>query len=246
VGLAALLSGSREYSAFDVVEYAQSDRNLTVFDELVELFRSRAGTPDRDGFPDIGPLVDLRGFPSHILTDERLAASLAPSRVAAIRAALLNPGTTASDGISLRYIVPWQDAHNLRPGSIDFLFSHAVLEHIDDLPSAYASMYEWLKPGGMMSHQIDFRSHGLTTSWNGHWAYSNFVWAIIRGKRPFLLNRQPYSVHRAFMRRTGFRIVGEYLGVDETGLRRGQLAPRWRTMSDADLTCSGVLVQAVR
>jgi SAM-dependent methyltransferase len=42
----------------------------------------------------------------------------------------------------------------------DYLFSYAVLEHVEDLPGFYAACRRTLKPGGRMFHCIDFSGHG--------------------------------------------------------------------------------------
>jgi hypothetical protein len=74
-------------------------------------------------------------------------------------------------------------------------YSQAVLEHVDELASTYQELYRWLKPGGFMSHEIDFRCHRTARKWNGHWAYSDSAWKLIRGVWPYLLSRQPHSTH---------------------------------------------------
>src|SRR5436305_1646470 len=50
-GLAALLSGANHYYALDVVYYANTPRNLMIFDQLVNLFQRRTGRPSK-GWPD--------------------------------------------------------------------------------------------------------------------------------------------------------------------------------------------------
>jgi hypothetical protein len=52
---------------------------------------------------------------------------------------------------------------------VDLIVSQAVLEHVDDLENTYDAFAQWLRPGGRMSHEIDFHSRGLTMPWNGHW-----------------------------------------------------------------------------
>lgn len=49
----------------------------------------------------------------------------------------------------------------LPAGSIDFLYSQAVLEHIyrDEFPALAAEMRRVLKPSGVASHTIDFQDH---------------------------------------------------------------------------------------
>ena len=53
-------------------------------------------------------------------------------------------------------------------------------------------MAGWLRPGGVMSHQIDFSCPG-GVPWNHHWAYGPFAWKLIRGNRPYYVNRVPLS-----------------------------------------------------
>ena len=46
VGLAALLSGSDQYTALDVHKYSDIKSNLKIFDELIELFKKREPIPN--------------------------------------------------------------------------------------------------------------------------------------------------------------------------------------------------------
>lgn len=236
IGLAALICGAERYLGFDVVEYASDARNLAVFDELVALFEARADIPDAEEFPEVKPYLDDYGFPGHILTGEWLAAALDPARLAHIRAAVAEMGRPDSP---VRYAVPWHDASRIERASIDMIFSQAVLEHVDDLDGAYAAMGDWLRPGGVMSHQIDFRCHGTADSWNGHWACSDLHWRLIRGGRPYLINRQPHSAHLDLLKRHGFELVHEQPRELPSTLSRRDLAVRFRQLSDSDLTTSG-------
>ena len=56
-GLAALLSGANHYYALDTVQYANTPRNLMIFDQLVSLFQRRAGRPSK-GWPDYDQHLD--------------------------------------------------------------------------------------------------------------------------------------------------------------------------------------------
>ena len=243
IGLSALLSGVDHYIALDVVQHFDARSNLAIFDELVERFRARAPRWRR-GWPDIDPFLDERGFPSHILTEERLEAALAPARVAAIRRALegrAEPG----DRVSLRAVVPWDEQRVLEEESVDLILSHSVLEHVVDLESTYRAIRAWLRPGGWMSHQIDFKSHGLSGHWNGYRGYPEALWRLVLGNRPFLLNRQPWSVHQRLLGENGFELVCILRQhIRDRGIAREKLAARWRDLSDDDLTCAGAFVQA--
>lgn len=244
VGLAAILCGASRYYALDVEEYANTAANLAVLDELVEMFRTRAPRPSA-GWPDFDSHLDERLFPSHILTDERLCASLAQSRIDGIRDAIANPAHSR-DGISVKYIVPWTDASVLARGSVDVLLSHSVLEHVVDLEGTYRALALWLKPGGLMSHQIDFDSHGISTAWNGYRAYSESFWHVLLGKRLYMINREPLSSHVRLLRANGLEVTCLMQAMRTDGIARSRLAPRWRNLSDDDLNCSGAFVQARR
>jgi len=241
IGLAALISGCGKYLALDVVEHAETERNLRVFDELVNLFKSRAAIPGDDEFPCLKPNLSAYEFPSSLLDEDRLGEALEDSRLGRIRASILD---TRSPNSSIEYKVPWQAASVIEKASVDMIFSQAVLEHVDDLPSAYGAMRLWLKTTGHMSHQIDFKSHGITDQWNGHWACSNFAWKLLRGRRPFLLNREPHSAHVALLKKEGFRIEHEQRAPLKSNLMRTALAPRFALITDDDLHTSGSFIVA--
>jgi len=245
IGLTALLTGASEYVGLDVVDYPVQSRNFGFLDEIAALLRARTPIPDATEFPDVKPYLDSYDFPRDILTDARLDASLKPARVDAIREALTRMNQPGGE-ISIRYHAPWLDPSVLRRESIDMVYSQAVLEHVDDLEPTYAALAAWLKPGGSASHQIGFYSHRLTAAWNGHWAISDLVWKIMRGKRPFLLNREPASTHVQLLAGSGLRIVNERRVTIPSDITRAELAPRFRSMSDADLTTKSVFLQAVK
>ena len=68
IGLSAMLSGVDNYYALDVVEYSNTEFNLKIFDELVELFKGRAAGPG-NGWPDYSQHLNKHRFPNHILTE---------------------------------------------------------------------------------------------------------------------------------------------------------------------------------
>jgi len=246
IGLASMISGVNKYYAFDVVEYASNKENIKIFDELVDLFRKREKIPDETEFPQVKPYLESCEFPNHILTDERLDEALKEDRIESIRNALLNLGGGSSNDIQILYCVPWFDSSVVKEESIDMIYSQAVLEHVDDLPHTYEVLHRWLKPGGFMSHEIDFKCHGTAREWNGHLAYSDFEWRLIRGKRQFLLNRQPCSTYIHLLQKFGFKVLCEIKTKEASGIQRKRLASRFKKISDEDLTTSSVFIQAVK
>lgn len=240
IGLAALLSGCEQYYAFDVREFAHNERNEQVFDTLCQLFAQRSAIPDSNEYPEARPLLDDYKFPHRILSDERLSLALDPQRLASIRASIKDRG----EGSRVHYVTRSYDSQALKAESVDMVFSQAVLEHVDDLAGTYRSIHRWLKRGGYMSHQIDFRCHGTAAIWNGQWTYSDLTWRIIRGRRPYLINRAPCSKHLDLIREAGFEIVTTIPESRESGVARQSLASPFRDLSDEDLATSGLFVQA--
>lgn len=243
VGLCALLSGSSSYVGLDVLAHSNPERNQLILNELVPLFRDRAPNPDK-GWPHFSNYLDERSFPSHILTEEALQLALKPERIGAIRRAVTEP--SPDDPIKAEYKAPWFDPRVIEEGSADLIISHSVLEHVVDLPATYKALYRWAKPGGWMSHQIDFKSHGLTRRWNGFRTCSEGLWHVTHGKRPFMINRHPASVHLRLMQDAGFNIVTHQKFLRTDGIRREELAPRWADISEEDLNCSGLYVIATK
>ena len=241
IGLSAVLSGVNDYIALDVVEYASVERNLAILDELIQLFSNRH-PGSATGWPKYHQFLDKRLFPSHILSDDYLEECLRKQRVSAIRDAIAG----SPSKISIRYIVPWEDLHLTPQGSIDLVISHSVLEHVNDLDGFYAACAHWLRKGGVMTHQIDFGSHNLTSEWNGYRAIPESIWRLVVGRRPYLINRVPYSKHSRLIAENGFRLVSEMKTFRQDGIGRSQLSARWRNLADEDLDCSEAFVQAVK
>jgi SAM-dependent methyltransferase len=244
IGLAALLSGADRYVALDAKAHAAARSNVAVFDDLVRLFRERAPVPSDQEFPGLQPKLDRYDFPHHILSEEVLGGALSPRRVALIRAAL-EAGSRPHDGIRVDYFAPWSECDKLAPGSVDLVISQAVLEHVDDVAGTCRALHRLLKPGGFMSHNIDFRSHGLTRDWHGHWTLTDATWALVRGSRPYLINRLPHSAHLEAMVAAGFRIAAD-LRREAAAARRQDLARRFQRLSDRDLMTSGALILAIK
>ena len=154
--------------------------------------------------------------------------------------------THVQSGPTCTQLLAWFGADVMGSGSVDVVYSQAVMEHVDDLASAYRAMADWLSDGGYISHQIDFKCHGTAVEWNGHWAHGDFVWRLIRGRSPYLLNRAPCSTHVGLCAESGFTVVQEQRVSSTSTYAADDLAPRFRGMDEADLTTSGVFIQAVK
>ena len=244
VGIAALLSGVNQYYALDVVKYSDPDFNFKILEELIQLFQNRTGRPTK-GWPNYDHYLDIRLFPSHILSDEILKKSLNEKRIGEIKKVISNPNYR-SDEIRIEYSVPWQERKRIKKNEIDLIISHAVLEHIIDLDETYFALYQWLKPNGWMSHQLHFDSHNQSEKWNGHWGCPEYLWNLVVGKREWTINRQPYSTHQELLYKNSFKIKCEKKRYRDDGLLRSQLAKKWKNLSDDDLTCCDAFFQTVK
>ena len=193
IGIAALISGVKKYYAFDVIKTSSILSSLDLFDGIADLFINKS---------TLGNKVN---FPYNLFTDQYLEWALAEERLSSLKREIYNSINNTEKGC-ISYFAPW-DKDIIPPNSVDFIISQAVLEHIDELEEAYSAMSYWMKPNGLMSHFVDFQSHGTSIKWNGHWLYSDRLWKVIRGRAVFLINRKPYSYHIYLLKKYGFEII---------------------------------------
>ena len=246
VGLAALLSGANKYCSLDVIQYGDAKRNARILEELVDLFGRHEKIPDEAEWPLLKPCLESYEFPAYVLTHERLQNGLRRERIESIRSALSHPGKGTQNEPHISHFAPWYDSSIIQDASVDMIVAHTVLQHVDDLDRTYDAIYRWLKPGGFVSLEIDFKCQGVAKEWNGHWAYSDSAWRLIRGRRPYLINREPHSTHIDILQRLGFQVVCDAKTTDTSGIRRDRLAPRFRNMCEDDLTTADAFIQAVK
>jgi hypothetical protein len=155
VGLSAMLSGTQRYYALDVKAYANVERNLAIFDEMLEYFKNKTDIPHDEEFPNVYPKLHSYNFPSDILTDKMLARSLRPERLNVIKNLIKNNGE--NNGLEISYQAPWQNEKIIKANSVDMIIAQAVMEHVDDVESTYQTLFKWLKNGGAFSQDIDFK-----------------------------------------------------------------------------------------
>ena len=201
VGIMALLLGSNKYIACDVVEFSNVKTNLIILEELLILLKNRESIPDDKEFPRVIPKLDDYSFPVDIYSDEYLNLSLSDERVKNIRASL------STQDMMIEYNHAWFFDLEVYKRNVDMVISQAVLEHVDDLESVYAAQKNWLNSNGFISHSIDFKSHGYAPTWDGHWKISRWRWFLLRGNRPYMINRQPLSRHISIIKKNNFNLI---------------------------------------
>src|ERR1700737_3309034 len=182
-GLAALLSGAGQYVGLDRVQFSGKADPERIFSDLAQMFSSRTPILGYKGF--VEPAIDWTdwGFPAGAVDFAAFDV-----RVDRIRGAL-RAGVNRDQLIS--YKAPWTSADDVAPASVDLVFSQSVMQCVDALEETYRATATWLKAGGYATHSIGFNAAWLSPFWNGHWAYSDWEWRLVRGRRAWLLNRAP-------------------------------------------------------
>ncbi|MGH6889099.1 MAG: class I SAM-dependent methyltransferase [Rhizomicrobium sp.] len=244
VGIAALLSGAHSYVGVDDRPYAARANNSAMASELMSLFKAKAPFVP-SGMPDFRHLLDQTCFPSHLLTHERLSASLRQERLGEIHDSVRRAFNRANGGM-ISYRAPISDPSVVRPMSADLVLSHSVLEHVADLAGIIRSTYSWLRRGGFCSHQFDLRSHDIVRAWDGHRAFGGAMWRAVVGGRRFLINRLPYSSVIRCVEDAGFSILRADRICRAPTLSRRDLCKEWRVASDDDLQTEGGYIIAQR
>lgn len=248
-GLCGMLCGADRYHAYDQVRLRSADTDREILEELIRLVRERAPIPDEREFPGVLPRLKSYAFPGHLLPDGLLRRLLSEDRLNSIRRALgaaEDDDGSARDSVLISYgIGGWRNGR-VPPGSVDLVFSQAVMEYIGDLRGAYGGFLSILRPGGVLSHQIDFRSHGLAETWDGHWACSDLTWKLIRGRRPAVISRHPHSSHLDALREAGYTVLADITGRADPVVSRSRLSARFRDMTDEDRSIATTHIIATR
>lgn len=233
VGLAALLSGASAFYGLDYARVCDLPASENLLDQMLLLFRGRAGQQIK-GWPAYGP-----EFPHHLLPQSLLDIAMSPGRIKDIASAFNN-----ASPITIRYIAPWE-YRSIESGSADLVLSHVVMQYFSDPETVYTTMYDWLKPGGMISHQTDFSGlQFVGDDWNSYWSRDEWTWRLIAGNRPGAISRLPFSAHVSAIRSAGFEIACAMINTDQSGIPRKALASRWVGLSDMDLQGRGGFIQA--
>lgn len=241
VGIGALMLGAENYIGLDLIDYDCWKSNAAIFDKLLPYIREQREIPNGGAFINVKPELQNHAFPSGLFTDADFARLMDDARIAKLREEVSAPGGR------IRYAAPWMEDKDIKPEGIHWIYSQAVLEHVDDLENTYRLSAEWLEPGGFISHQIDFKSHGFAPEWNGHWKYPEPVWKLVRGKRKYAINRAPASTHINLIEKYGLEIVYAQpvpMTNSDGGVPPQKLAQPFKSMNDNDQMTSGLFVIA--
>lgn len=242
IGMMALLTVATAYTALDHRQMVASISNKKILNELISLLIQKTNIPGDEDNPKMYPKLS-----DYAITSELLATlHISPDHINAvgrkIEGVLKSLQDPTFDTPMIRYGVLNNWSQFLRKDSADFIFSNAVMEHVDDTRGMYQLHYSWLKSGGYAFHVIDFKSHGTAPGWDGHWAYGKAEWGLVRGASKYLINRLSCSEHLNLLTASGFDILKCERYRARSTISRSQLSSDFSSMSDEDLGTSTAVV----
>jgi hypothetical protein len=132
-----------------------------------------------------------------------------------------------------------ESLQSIPAASVDFIFSHAVLEHVNRIEvwTTLKEMHRISKKGGISSHTIDLRDH-LTDSLNHLRVPACFWEATAKGRN--LTNRLRCSDFVKLFRRAGFKLLRtKKYRWQSLPIPREELAPEYHAYSVDDLRVAG-------
>ena len=137
-----------------------------------------------------------------------------------------------------KYLISGLDSlRKIENNSIDYIFSHSVIEHIRkyEINTLIEEMYRILKPNGVISHNINYKDH-LGESLN-NLRFSEQIWeSNLFAKSGFYTNRLPaLEIHRLFKNR-GFKLINENFGKwEKLPIKRNKINKIFNKFSDEEL-----------
>ena len=124
-------------------------------------------------------------------------------------------------------------------GTIDFIWSHSVLEHVrkPQFADTLLELFRVMKPGAYTSHNIDFQDH-LSHALN-NLRFSERRWeSYLFANSGFYTNRSPAVVMHNMFKQAGFDLIQEEFGRwPKLPIPRKSLAEEFERFADEELLC---------
>lgn len=236
----ALFSGVTKYQGFDQFRHVDLSDQLALLNDIHSMFVNKQ--------PALNDLNQLAfEFPEHIISDAILNKTLKEDFKTSIEAEISRL-SSGLDSNLIKYAAPYSQGHNEFFDTTDLLMSTATLEHVEDVNDTYRFFHSILRPGGHMSHSIDFRNHGYRKLWNGkdlwnsHWLLNEEEWKTVTKGAEYSINRLPASAHLRAMAEASFEIIFVQRRIYENELNWRDLTRQFRWLSSNDIECSGIHV----
>lgn len=220
-GIAALMLGAKQYWSFEHSEQNSSNRqnNVQIATEIYDALQNdywpnNASTEEvangtepapEDTYwgPKLGGDIPFPYYYPSML--QKVDKDTLNDRLEAVLAALEGNNNTEAAIMSLPAWLDYDQSD--QEEKFDFVWSHAVMEHMEDVIDCYCTLTSMMKQGGVQSHQIDHTSHGLADEVNGHYAWTRPFWEKrCATKGDGKINSLPPSFHRAVLTCFGNKI----------------------------------------
>lgn len=191
------------------------------------------------------PLINLK--PKNVKIMEGLLATLSFDKRKRVDECFSECGNYSSGILphKMRYVV---DANGLSglENRIDFVYSRAVLEHVNDLGATFQDMKQAMKSDGLAIHLVDLKSHGLhRENQLDFLVWPAWLWHIMFSCKG-VPNRWRVDQYRRLLLEQGFgvRLMEPTMLVDrnEIDAVRPFLAPQFKAVNDDDLSWLGFWV----
>ena len=131
-----------------------------------------------------------------------------------------------------------QDLKSIKSNSIDYIFSHSVLEHVRlfELEETINQMYRILKKGGLVSHNINYKDH-LDEGLN-NLRFPTSLWeSNLFANSGFYTNRVPAVKMHSLFRKKGMNMLKENYGSwGKLPIKRSKISKDFNQFSDEDLS----------
>ena len=193
IGLCALLTGTEEYYSIDIDNQFDIDANLEILDNLLILFKQKTAISKK--YSNINICLNNYYYPEELIEKKYLNGEF----INKLKKEIKNINNKGNSIIKI-----WD---NNKAKKLDFTFSRAVMEHVVNPEVIYKFIFQNSYNQSYTFHDIEFHSHNITKSINGHYFINKFWWKIIFGKRIYFLNRWMLKDHIKSLNANKFSII---------------------------------------
>lgn len=241
IGMAAMYGGVDTYYAFDMIKHTNIEMNSAINHQLLKFYQDQKEIPNGTyQLRNTNPVLSNYQFPASLLNFD---LSYYQQRNQYIQT---NIELLESNNSNISYVVPWMGKKQNHVKDIDMIISQAVMEHVDDIEFAYGEMYRWLKKGGIISHQIDFKAHEITKEWDGHFYLNQGIWNVLAHGRKYPINRLPFSAHISAIQNAGFAIKNIIPVINKNNFPDKSSRVKGINFQKDDFITSSALIQAIK
>jgi SAM-dependent methyltransferase len=145
--------------------------------------------------------------PDELLVPDPEVWDVKQAKIAVEEAVSISGNSITFNPDRIQYLAPF-DAQNIpiADGTIDLIFSHAVLEHVKNPAGIFHEFGRILKPGGYTSHVIDLRDHFEPTGLQ-MLRYPTWIWDLMSSNSHGYVNRYRAQHFEQFFHEAGFKIL---------------------------------------